>query len=84
MSAVRALRQLTASSSRVCAARNANRTFTRAAAAALPAFRAASVPAARGFSVSARRFGEGACESLSGSSPIRRACNEDAEGVYVF
>ncbi|THH00108.1 hypothetical protein EW026_g2362 [Hermanssonia centrifuga] len=62
MSAVRALRQLTASSSRVCAARNANRTFTRAAAAALPAFRAASVPAARGFSVSARRFGEGASD----------------------
>lgn len=64
VSAVRALRQLATCSSRTLGAR----TFTRAA---LPALRVTCVPAAnansvakRAFSVSARRFGEGACESL--------------------
>lgn len=71
MSAVRALRQLATCSSRTLGAR----TFTRAA---LPALRVAvaTTPAngvngvnaanvaKRAFSVSARRFGEGACESI--------------------
>ena len=57
MSAFRALRQLTASSSRILATRAATRS-------ALPAFRSAAVPASRAFSVSARRFGEGASELL--------------------
>ena len=55
MSALRALRQLTASSSRSLAARAATRSVARSALAA----RLAPV-ASRAFSVSARRFGEGA------------------------
>lgn len=57
MSALRALRQLTASSSRSLAGRTAARSVARATLAA----RVAPV-ASRAFSVSARRFGEGACE----------------------
>ncbi|PIL23172.1 transporter [Ganoderma sinense ZZ0214-1] len=57
MSALRALRQLTASSSRSFAARTAPRSVARAALAA----RVAPV-ASRAFSVSARRFGEGASD----------------------
>jgi len=60
MSAIRALRQLTSSTTRTLAARNATRTFTRAAT--LPAFRLAVLPSTRAFSVSARRFGEGASD----------------------
>lgn len=58
MSAIRAIRQLTASSSRVLAARSVSRVVPRAT---IPALRSAIVPA-RAFSVSARRFGEGACK----------------------
>ncbi|KAM5543513.1 hypothetical protein V8D89_002764 [Ganoderma adspersum] len=57
MSALRALRQLTASSSRSFAARTAPRSVARAALAA----RIAPV-ASRAFSVSSRRFGEGASD----------------------
>lgn len=57
MSAIRALRQLTASSSRVLATRVATKTV-------LPPFRSVAVPSSRAFSVSARRFGEGASECL--------------------
>ncbi len=59
MSAVRALRQLTGSSSRVFA----TRAVTRASLsrAVLPSFRSSFTPlSTRAFSVSARRFGEGA------------------------
>ncbi|KAI0078643.1 mitochondrial glycoprotein [Panus rudis PR-1116 ss-1] len=59
MSAIRALRQLTASSSRALAARQVGRAAPRTAALALRA--SAAVPA-RNFSVSARRFGEGASD----------------------
>ncbi|KAI1783295.1 mitochondrial glycoprotein [Ganoderma leucocontextum] len=57
MSAIRALRQLTASSSRSLAGRTAARSVARATLAA----RIAPV-ASRAFSVSARRFGEGASD----------------------
>ncbi|KAI0760592.1 mitochondrial glycoprotein [Fomes fomentarius] len=57
MSAFRALRQLTASSSRSLAARAATRSVARSTLAA----RVAPV-ASRAFSVSARRFGEGATD----------------------
>ena len=62
MSAIRALRQLTASSSRSWAARSmvsASRSASWRAAA--------NVNATRAFSVSARRLGEGTCEFLSPS-----------------
>ncbi|TFK81416.1 mitochondrial glyco protein [Polyporus arcularius HHB13444] len=59
MSALRALRQLTASSSRSLAARAAPRAVTRSALAA----RVAPVSASRAFSVSARRLGEGASDA---------------------
>ena len=59
MSAIRALRQLSLSSSRAFATRSATRSVARAALAA----RVAPVSSAsRAFSVSARRLGEGACE----------------------
>lgn len=63
MSAIRALRQLTASSSRVLSTRAAS--LSRGAV--LPAFRYNTfvAPSTRAFSVSARRFGEGACKCHS-------------------
>ena len=55
MSAFRALRQLTTSSSRVLATR------TSLSRVVLPSFRSSIItPSTRAFSVSARRFGEGA------------------------
>ena len=65
MSALRALRQLTASSSRALAARSATRGVARAAVAA----RVAPI-AFRAFSVSARRLGEGACECQPSDGPF--------------
>ena len=62
-SAIRALRHISLSSSRAFAVHGAARSVSRAA---FPVFAARAGPAAsRSFSVSARRFGEGACESFS-------------------
>lgn len=68
MSAIRALRQISLSSSRAFAVHGAARSVSRAA---FPVFAARAGPAqaaSRSFSVSARRFGEGAGESESVST----------------
>ncbi|KAK7676393.1 hypothetical protein QCA50_011475 [Cerrena zonata] len=80
MSAVRALRQLTASSSRILATRVATRTT-------LPAFRSIAVPASRAFSVSARRFGEGASDialTQKLSEELKYEKETGTEGVPEF
>ncbi|PCH34998.1 mitochondrial glyco protein [Wolfiporia cocos MD-104 SS10] len=59
MSAIRALRQISLSSTRALAARAASRSLTRSA---LPVFAARAAPASRAFSVSARAFGEGSVD----------------------
>ncbi|CAL1699055.1 unnamed protein product [Somion occarium] len=84
MSAIRAIRQLTASSSRVLAARSVSRVVPRAT---IPALRSAIVPA-RAFSVSARRFGEGAsdvalAQKLAEELQYEKEAEVDAEPDFL-
>lgn len=70
MSAIRTLRQLSLSSSRAFAVHGAARSVSRAA---LPVFAVRAGPAvSRSFSVSARRFGEGAGESVSAHVTLKK------------